>query len=591
MHHLRAAAASRHDTALWNDRNDDNDNHHHHHHHHRRAIISKKQIVIAEADAARNIYGSEPNLPNETNHSIHKTGHLLEPQVDRDNDIYPTNDIDRDEKILKMDHTDEYKINSSSDTHFHSNQFDTDSIISVTDDYRPPSDSIYNFSTQDPPAQEKEQIQHDSGHNTTADFVGTNSYDDANDEWRDLDFDDDDAGGNNSHNNQSSDDSDDHDGDDDDTETEYELNKTNGELGEENGDADEEGNNDLRNAFVRHRRVTLEFIAMIEQEIYQNSLENSDDDEDAENIDVYDSMDPEREFFAPYYDEEPQAVRKRRTSKTDTVDDNDQDTKENEVVEVKTYKNYGSSRPVTVITTASELRSFCSKLVQSAQTNLTDHNNDPNAYAVGMDVEYCSLELDIRNNLPAMIQLCGPTKTDGPVGLIWIDRFPDHGRDLLTNAHAYEPLLKIFADPKLLKVGVSLSYDTLNIARWCGITEKKDVEYFFSGIVNIDEIQDNDNVRNKSLQAMAELVLHRNLPKIKGYRRSLKDRIRRAPTAHWRNDNITGLMKSYAANDVACSIDVWMRIHNLTLLNKAAKKKKEKGLTKIKEQQQDGIDM
>jgi hypothetical protein len=86
------------------------------------------------------------------------------------------------------------------------------------------------------------------------------------------------------------------------------------------------------------------------------------------------------------------------------------------------------------------------------------------------------------------------------------------------------------------------------------------------------------------------LVLHRNLPKIKGKRRSLQDRKRRKPTAHWRTDNITGLMKSYAANDVACAIDVWMRIHKIQQ-NKETKKKKKKSPPKTKKEKFEGIDI
>ena len=433
------------------------------------------------------------------------------------------------------------------------------------------------------------ELQLDSDH-SDANAMNTSVNDDTSDEWRDLDFDDDDGEDHRtnqtSNDNKSNDDfdnDDDNDDDDDDTETESNMLEA-----EEQIDDDEK--NDIRNAFVRHRRVTLEVIAMIEQEIYQESLNSNDgDDFDFEtHEDTYDQMDYGSEsylFNSDKYEQQLQAAHRLHANKTDVEDK----PKDDEVARAKSvnYKNYGTSRPVTLIKTPEELRSFCNALVQSAKSNLINHDHDPNAYAIGMDVEYCSLEMDIRNTLPAMIQLCGPDKVNGPVGLIWIHKFPNHGRDLLTDSHEYEPLIKIFSDPKLFKVGVSLSNDTVNLAQWCGITDKKDVQYFFSGIVNLEEVQDNDNVRNKSLQEMAAAVLQRNLPKIKGKRRSQKDRIRRVPTAHWRTNNITGLMKSYAANDVACSMDIWMRIQNLTKETKKEKPKKKKSM-KLK---QDGSDV
>jgi hypothetical protein len=383
--------------------------------------------------------------------------------------------------------------------------------------------------------------------------------------------------------------------------------KSNKSLNEEDSDhEDDDEIKDVRNAFVRHRRVTLEFIAMIEQEIYQNMLDSDDEDGDNDlyndngddysgDGDDYSGVDLESDSHDFLHNdsgmEQLRAARQLGKGKNNTSDKTTKDD-EKEATPVKAIpqKNYGSNRPVALITNAKELRSFCESLVQSAQTYCTQHNNEPNAYAIGMDVEYCSLELDIRTTLPAMIQLCGPDKVKGPVGLIWIHRFPNHGRDLLTNAYDYEPLIKIFADPKLYKVGVGLTYDATNLAQWCGISDKKDVAYFFSGLVNLEDVPDNDNVRNKSLQEMAALVLHRNLPKIKGKRRSLQDRKRRKPTAHWRTDNITGLMKSYAANDVACAIDVWMRIHKIQQ-NKETKKKKKKPPPKTKKEKFEGIDI
>jgi La domain len=406
----------------------------------------------------------------------------------------------------------------------------------------------------------------------------TSNYNDIDIEWKDLDFDDNDDDDEiedtstdhyqnrgrriiNVQANDGSDTDDDYYDHDDDEDGENDVGY---EVAENSTDHYYYPNQDVRNAFLRHRRVNLEYIAMIEEEISQNTF---DEDEDESMQQSDDENDNNRDLFDNEDGESSKLDGPTRNDNATIEDDaeSEDDTDLVVTVEKTPMKKYGTSRPVKLITTTKQLRIFCTELVRSAEANCKQHKNNPNAYAIGMDVEYCTLEYDIRNNLPAMIQLSGPTN-QGPVGLIWIHNFPNYGRDLLTNTEDYGPLILLLADPKLFKVGVSLSRDTVNLAQWCGISDKKHVDYFFSGVVNLDEVQDNDNVRNKSLQEMAELVLHRLLPKVKGKRRSEKDRRRRVPTAHWRTNNITGLMKSYAANDVACAIDVWSRIHNFSLV-------------------------
>jgi hypothetical protein len=297
--------------------------------------------------------------------------------------------------------------------------------------------------------------------------------------------------------------------------------------------------NDIHNAFVRHRRVNLEYIYMLEEEMEQNMSQEDneyDDEMDDGHSDPY-----EKEVEVEEQDETKKEIR---------------------------HKEYVSQRQVKVIKTPRELQIFCADLVESAKQSFAKHDSQESAYAVACDMEYCSLELDIRGNLPALIQLAGPSPT-GPVGLIWLDKFPNHGRDLLANPD-YAPLTALFADPKLLKVGVSLSYDVVNLASWCGVTEKDHRDFFFSGIVDIDEVTD-ENVNGKSLQEMSKLVLGRHLAKIKGKRRSERDRKHRVPTAHWRTDSMTALMKTYAVNDVSCAMDVWLKIHGLVNSKKGSK--------------------
>ena len=66
------------------------------------------------------------------------------------------------------------------------------------------------------------------------------------------------------------------------------------------------------------------------------------------------------------------------------------------------------------------------------------------ARVLGLDVEFATLENDLRM-LPAMLQLAWP----GQVGLIWLDKLPDHGHGLLQSSAS---LKSILSDPSILKV-------------------------------------------------------------------------------------------------------------------------------------------
>jgi La domain/3'-5' exonuclease len=325
----------------------------------------------------------------------------------------------------------------------------------------------------------------------------------------------------------------------------------------------------LAYAFVRHRRVNVEYIELLEQEIRQAQQE----------------YEVALEKYEKYYAENPDAV-------FNDVDEfllnGKEDGKPQDKKKKARHKEYTSKREVVILRGKKGLQKFCNDLIASARATAAEHGNDPKACAIGFDVEYCTLELDIRNTLPAMIQLSAHSKT-GPVGLLWLDKFPDHGRDVLSN-DAYAPLTALLADPTILKVGVGASKDVQHLARWWGIDDMKYIDHFFSGIVDIEEEVD-ENVSGKSLQEMSDLVLHRRLPKMKGKKlpnEQLRKHRRRTPTAHWRTDDMTDRMKSYAVNDAACAIDIWMKINGFgpreekggdrkkTNKKKASKKKADK---------------
>jgi hypothetical protein len=222
-------------------------------------------------------------------------------------------------------------------------------------------------------------------------------------------------------------------------------------------------------------------------------------------------------------------------------------------------KKYGTGREVVVLRGTKGLEKFCTDLVAATKEFAARHKDNPKACAIGLDVEYCSLELDIRM-LPAAMQLSAPGRK-GPVGVLWLDKFPNHGRDMLSDKKC-APLLSLLADSTLQKVGVGVSKDAKNLASWWGVDDKKYINHFITNMIDLENELD-ENVNQKSLQEMSALVLQRNLPKLKQRGRKREKRSRKKITAHWRKDELSPQMREYAVNDAACSIDVWLHINGL----------------------------
>jgi len=300
-------------------------------------------------------------------------------------------------------------------------------------------------------------------------------------------------------------------------------------------------------AFVRHKRLSLDDLDEMEAKQYTDDFLEDYEHLHCNSFGYYDDG---YSFSADWF-----------------YDDYDFDAKGTKVPAKPKQKkasvtpHYKSARQVKLIRRPSDLKIFCNDLRDSVERFTEMHGGNHTASAVGFDLEYCSLELDIRQTLPAMIQLSSPDPK-GEVGLIWLDKFPNHGRNALRDSN-YGPLLSILSDSSILKVGAGVSTDIKHLAEWWNVDEKDYDTFFFAGVTNIDDELD-DRVQGKSLQEMVASVLQRHLPKVKEKNAKAKKQRRKkgkkVPTAHWRTDSITKEMKAYAANDAASSVDVWSKL-------------------------------
>ena len=216
-----------------------------------------------------------------------------------------------------------------------------------------------------------------------------------------------------------------------------------------------------------------------------------------------------------------------------------------------TLPKYTSDRKVHVIRTTKQLNAFCNTVKASNETVL------------GFDVEFCTLDEDIRNSLPAMLSIASSDN----VGLIWLDKFDNNGKDMLSDPEC-EPLLSLLADSSVQKVGVAVTSDAKCLASWWGVTDTSFTSHYFSNMVDMNHITDNDKLCNKSLQEMVAEVLERDLPKLKEKDKQMKKEMRKRgktqakfKTSHWRSDELTPEMKQYAADDASSALDIWNAVY------------------------------
>ena len=359
------------------------------------------------------------------------------------------------------------------------------------------------------------------------------------------------------------------------------------ERNEGDTDFEKDTSHDIRYALVRHKRVTLDYIRDLES----GNTGSFDADES-------DYVDADDIFHDSSYDDVSKDIMLNRVDGIHFEEDDDslgigseigdEDSNDEKILDMdvaaatsdfskvkpdkakkrKKLKVYTSEREIILISTPKKLAGFCDKLQKDIRKSVELNNGDPNASAVGFDVEFCTLELDIRGNLPAMVQLAGPT-SKSIVGLIWLDKFPNHGRDMLADKMS-EPLLKILSNPSILKVGVNSQNDAKHLAAWWGITDSDYVVDYITGVIDMNEEVETEKWGDGiGLAGLCEAVLGNKLPKIKqklsGRDKKRKKQGRKSPTAHWRIDSskLTQKMKVYAANDSSSGIDIWMKIKNL----------------------------
>jgi 3'-5' exonuclease len=190
---------------------------------------------------------------------------------------------------------------------------------------------------------------------------------------------------------------------------------------------------------------------------------------------------------------------------------------------------------IILVQEPSQLASLCDKLYEAMQLDQQHSNKN---MMTALDVEYATLEMDIRQTLPAMMQLAVPTRTNNSsssssssscmiIGLIWLHKFPlfgqtimnpnivpnpDHCMSLLNNTkrttsitnstqqgndimdniitdphfHAYDPLRQLLMDSSVTKVGLAIHQDVSNLLKWWGI-QSKDQAYFVTNVMDLTE--------------------------------------------------------------------------------------------------------
>ena len=279
----------------------------------------------------------------------------------------------------------------------------------------------------------------------------------------------------------------------------------------------DDGSDNLSHALVRHKKVSLDYLSYLTESLEEAERRNK------------------KEEVGPAQAQSSRTKRKR-------------------------LKRYSSAREICVITNSAQLTSFCQKLTESVASYSTSAGVSK---AIGFDAEYCTLEECLSSTLPAMLQLASP-HPDGPTGLIWLDKFSNHGRDVIRDAAECQDLLAVLGDGGISKVGAGASKDARHLAKWWGIEDAQFASIYFSGMVDLEAEPEFDELHRKSLRDMCIDALNRDLPKIKerGHKRKkeMRKKGRRIRTSHWRCDRLTNDMKRYAADDSSCAIDIWLKM-------------------------------
>ena len=298
-------------------------------------------------------------------------------------------------------------------------------------------------------------------------------------------------------------------------------------------------------AMVRHKRVTL---ASLEKMLLEDVEEADLFGYPSREAFVEDHPDGEADPFGYKMDLGRKGSASKSPKEESTILEAKKDKNKEKKKKIVPLKQYSSSNEIIVAKTAKDVARLCVLLRQAVDNDLSRRGTCTSA--VGLDVEYCTLEEDIRDNLPAMLQIAAP---GGPSGLIWLDKLNEHGRLLFTDPQL-EPLFSLLSDASVLKVGVGVLADAKNLAAWCGETNPQLVGSLIGGVTELSSLPD-PRIRDKiSLRVLCQRVLGQNLPKRKyhGKKQGCESK-----KAFWRADQLTKDMKMYAAHDASCALDIW----------------------------------
>jgi len=226
---------------------------------------------------------------------------------------------------------------------------------------------------------------------------------------------------------------------------------------------EDDGSDSLKYALVQHKKVK-ERMASLQYLEEGNGFDEGGVDWYNDDIDVFDREECAMVDTSQDYSDGLESIEQEWSESKSKK-------KKKESLEI-----YSSGRKVEVIDgTGQKLREFCQRLTQSLDRSKVK--------AIGFDVEYGNLEIDSGGNLPEMLQLASPEES-GPVGLIWIDKFNNNGKNMIGDENC-QHLFDILGNHEILKVGVGISNDAKHLASWWGITDPEDSCFYFSGMVDI----------------------------------------------------------------------------------------------------------
>jgi hypothetical protein len=187
-------------------------------------------------------------------------------------------------------------------------------------------------------------------------------------------------------------------------------------------------------------------------------------------------------------------------------------------------------------------------------------------YVIALDVEYATVNQG-EGQLPALISIC--TKSTLKEGknrtwLIWLDKLKHRGLHL----NKLPPsLLEVLSDPRILKIGSSVWRDgralcdaweqssrqassSSSCSSCSSSTSTSDPFLSIKGMLELVHLFKSESPSGNSLEALCMSVLNQRMIKKKTTKEKSKQ-------SHWRAAQMTDLMRSYASDDVAASLEIY----------------------------------